>query len=127
MREVLLPRSVANANKVVNRVQRIYAPFVPPFAVVVHKGRRSGREYRTPVAAYRFGDRIYIGLPYGRDSDWVRNLTAAGRGGVERLGRAHRITAPRVLTADDAASAEDLPAPVRYMARYVNVLAADID
>lgn len=125
MPKPLMPRSVARFNKVVtNRIQGVYAPYLPPFAVIVHRGRRSGRAYRTPVTAFRSGRRLIVGLPYGRDSDWVRNLLAAGRGGVERLGRARRIGNPRVLT---AAEAGDLPLPGRVAARYMDVLVADIE
>ncbi|MBO2466109.1 nitroreductase family deazaflavin-dependent oxidoreductase [Actinomadura violacea] len=121
----LMPRRLRRINKAVtNRVQGVYAPYLPPLAVIVHKGRTSGREYRTPVTAFRSGGRIIIGLPYGTDTDWVRNLLAAGRGGVERLGRVRRISGPRVLTAADAA---ELPSPIRPVTRYMDVLVADLD
>ncbi|KAB2346097.1 nitroreductase family deazaflavin-dependent oxidoreductase [Actinomadura rudentiformis] len=125
MSRVLLPRSVARFNKVVtNRVQGIWAPYLPPWAVIVHRGRRSGREYRTPVNAFRSGDRLVVGLPYGADSDWVRNLIAEGHGGVERMGRVSRISNPRVL---GESGADELPGPARCAVRYMDVLVADID
>ncbi|TDC45237.1 nitroreductase family deazaflavin-dependent oxidoreductase [Actinomadura sp. KC345] len=125
MAKALIPRQVRGFNKVVtNRVQGVYAPYLPPLAVVVHKGRRSGREYRTPVAAFRSGRSLIVGLPYGSDTDWVRNLLAERRGGVERLGRVRRVGNPRVLT---AAEAGELPSAVRYAARYMDVLVADIE
>ncbi|TDC77771.1 nitroreductase family deazaflavin-dependent oxidoreductase [Actinomadura sp. 7K507] len=125
MAKALIPRQVRSFNKVVtNRVQGVYAPYVPPLAMVVHKGRRSGREYRTPVTAFRSGRSLIVGLPYGADTDWVRNLIAEGRGGVERLGRVRRVGNPRVLTASEAG---ELPAAARYAARYMDVLVADLE
>ncbi|MDL4822154.1 nitroreductase family deazaflavin-dependent oxidoreductase [Actinomadura opuntiae] len=125
MPKPLMPRRLRRINKAVtNRVQGVYAPYLPPLAVIVHKGRTSGREYRTPVTAFRSGDRLIVGLPYGADTDWVRNLLAEERGGVERLGRAHRIVRPRVLSAADA---DDLPTTARYAARYMDVLVADLE
>ncbi|MFA1540099.1 nitroreductase family deazaflavin-dependent oxidoreductase [Actinomadura monticuli] len=125
MRKPLMPSWLPSFNKkVTNRIQGVYAPYLPPLAMIVHRGRRSGREYRTPVTAFRSGGRLIVGLPYGRDTDWVRNLLAEGRGGVERLGRVRRITAPRVLTPAEAA---ELPAPGRFAARYMDVLVADIE
>ncbi|MFD0688316.1 nitroreductase family deazaflavin-dependent oxidoreductase [Actinomadura fibrosa] len=125
MPPALLPRSVARFNRVVtNRVQGVYAPYLPPLAVVVHRGRGSGREYRTPVVAFRSGDRLIIGLPYGTDTDWVRNLLAAGQGGIERLGRARRIARPRVVTSADGL---DLPPAARHASRYMALLIADIE
>ncbi|MBD2898777.1 MULTISPECIES: nitroreductase family deazaflavin-dependent oxidoreductase [Actinomadura] len=125
MPKPLMPRRLRRINKAVtNRVQGVYAPYLPPLAVIVHKGRTSGREYRTPVTAFRSGDRLIVGLPYGADTDWVRNLLAEGRGGVERLGRVRRIARPRVLTAADAA---ELPPAARAVARYMDVLVADLE
>ncbi|TDC61892.1 nitroreductase family deazaflavin-dependent oxidoreductase [Actinomadura sp. GC306] len=125
MAKALMPRGLRKVNKVfTNRVQGVYAPYVPPLAVVVHKGRRSGREYRTPVTAFRSGRTLIFGLPYGADTDWVRNLLAEGAGGVERLGRAKRISRPRVLT---AAEAGELPSAARFAARYMDVLVAEIE
>ncbi len=45
-----IPRRVAQLNRVgLNRLTRRLAPWLPGFGVVVHRGRRSGREYHTPV------------------------------------------------------------------------------
>lgn len=58
-----LSRRVARFNKTVNnRVQGLYAWLLPPWAVILHRGRRSGRSYRTPLLAFRrdrtVGDRL---------------------------------------------------------------------
>ena len=51
-----LSRPVAHFNRVANnRIQGVYAWLVPPWAVILHRGRRSGRAYRTPVLAFRDG------------------------------------------------------------------------
>ena len=50
----------------------------PIFAVVEHRGRKTGRGYRTPVAARRSGDGFTIALAFGAQVDWYRNLVAAG-------------------------------------------------
>ena len=47
-------------------------------AVVHHVGRRSGRRYRTPVVAQPIRGGFVIPLPYGTDTDWCRNVRAAG-------------------------------------------------
>jgi deazaflavin-dependent oxidoreductase (nitroreductase family) len=98
-----LPRGLARFNKVVtNRIQGTYAWLLPPYAVVIHRGRRSGRPYRTPVLAFTRGDRLAIPVLYGEDSDWVRNLVSAGRGEVVRGGRRHGLLAPRLVDAAEA-------------------------
>lgn len=90
-------RRLAHFNKsVTNRVQGQWAWLLPPWAVVLHKGRRSGREYRTPVMALLRGGQLKICVLYGTESDWVQNLLAAGGGEVVRCGRTYRFTEPRV-------------------------------
>lgn len=92
-----IPYAVARLNKVgLNRVTRHVAPWVPGFGVIVHRGRRSGREYRTPVNVFLREDRYVFALTYGPETDWVKNVLAAG--GCELLTRGHRVrlTAPRV-------------------------------
>lgn len=98
-----LSRRVARFNKVVtNRLQRVYAWLVPPWAVIVHRGRRSGRRYRTPVLAFRQERTLVIALLYGEESDWLRNLQAAGGGRVVRMGRIFELCAPRVVDTSTA-------------------------
>jgi hypothetical protein len=49
-----LSRGFARFNKrATNRIQGLYAWLLPPWAVILHRGRRSGREYRTPLFAFR--------------------------------------------------------------------------
>src|SRR5205823_6577715 len=47
-------------------------------SVVRHVGRTSGREYQTPVHAVATADGFAVALPYGPDSDWVKNVRARG-------------------------------------------------
>jgi deazaflavin-dependent oxidoreductase (nitroreductase family) len=96
----LLGRRVARFNKqVTNRLQGTWAPYVPPYAVVIHEGRKSGRTYRTPVVAFMGGGQVAIPLPYGDRADWVSNLLAAGGGSLVRGGRKLRLGDPHVVDA----------------------------
>jgi deazaflavin-dependent oxidoreductase (nitroreductase family) len=72
-----------------------------PVAVVEHRGRRSGRRYRTPVLAFRVDGGWVIALLYGADRDWVRNVLAAGSCVLERGGRRVELIDARVLDASD--------------------------
>ena len=98
-----VPRVVARLNKYTNNpIQRTWAPYLPPWALIRHIGRRSGREYSTPVISARAGDDLYVAVLYGEGSDWVRNLIEAGGGQVERAGHTYDLVAPEVRDADDA-------------------------
>ena len=65
-----------------------------PFVVIEHVGRRSGRTYRTPLMAYRHGDRVTIALTYGPDVDWLKNIRAAKHCRMLIGGEVMRLGAP---------------------------------
>lgn len=70
-------------------------------AVIRHVGRRSGRDYRTPVEVI-VGDGGYvIALPYGVTADWVRNVLAAGSATLELRGDELPVEAPQLIELDD--------------------------
>ncbi|GAA2725533.1 carboxymuconolactone decarboxylase family protein [Actinocorallia aurantiaca] len=122
----LAPRWLPALNKrVTNRVQGVWAPYLPPYAVIVHRGRVSGREYRTPVLAVRSGRLLFVALPYGDRTDWVRNLLAEGRGGVERLGRLHRVSGIRVT--DVPTAGELVPRRARRALGLTKILVAEFE
>jgi deazaflavin-dependent oxidoreductase (nitroreductase family) len=88
----VFPRRLATLNRrVTNPLLRPVARLTPPFAVVEHRGRSTGRPYRTPVFAFRRGDEVVIVLSYGRNSHWVGNLKAAGQGGLIRGTRRYKL------------------------------------
>lgn len=93
-----MPRGLARFNRrVTNHITRRIAGWLPGFAIVIHTGRRSGRTYRTPVNAFRDGDKYRIALTYGADSDWVRNVMAAGGCEIESQRRRISLTQPRII------------------------------
>ncbi len=99
-----LSRGVARFNKrVTNRIQGVYAWLVPPWAVIIHRGRRSGHQYRTPLFAFRRGRTLVIALLYGEESDWLRNLRKGG-GHVIRAGRTFRVGPPEIIPTRAAGS-----------------------
>jgi len=57
--------------------------------MLFHRGRRSGREYRTPVKVFRHRGDYVITLPYGSRADWVANVLAAG--GCDLVVRGQRV------------------------------------
>jgi deazaflavin-dependent oxidoreductase (nitroreductase family) len=114
-----LPKGLARFNRVAtNRVVGPVAGRLPGFAVVTHVGRRSGRRYSNPVNMFRRGDRYVIALTYGADSQWVRNVLAAGEAEVETRGRRIRLVDPEVVH-DETRSL--VPAPVRPVLRAIDV------
>lgn len=91
-------RRLARFNRTVtNRILGPLASFVPGMGVIVHTGRTSGRQYRTPVLIFQRGDRYVIALTYGPETDWVRNVLAAGGCTLETRGHTVRLTRPRLF------------------------------
>jgi len=76
---------------------RLVAGRLPPFAIVRHRGRVTGRDYATPVVAFGTNDGLVFGVLYGTSSDWVRNLLVAGRATIKRRGHTHEYEQPRLL------------------------------
>ena len=70
--------------------------WLPGFAIVIHRGRKSGKEYRTPVNAFRTKEGYRIALTYGAGSDWVRNVLAAGGCELVVRGKRMRMGEPRL-------------------------------
>lgn len=71
-------------------------------AAIGHTGWRTGRRYATPVVAERVDGGFVIPLAYGTGVDWLRNVFAAGRAGLEVSGESFAVTEPRVIGADEA-------------------------
>ena len=118
-----LSRGVARFNKrVTNRIQGVYAWLVPPWAVILHRGRRSGREYRTPLFAFRRDRLLVIALLYGEESDWLRNLRNGGH--VIRAGRTFVVGPPEIVETSAAGSLlARLSRPERAYCRLAEKLA----
>jgi deazaflavin-dependent oxidoreductase (nitroreductase family) len=67
-------------------------------AQIHHVGRRSGRHYVTPVGAKLAGaDVIVVPLTFGNQSDWARNVRAAGSCEVRLGGMTYHGVRPEVL------------------------------
>ena len=93
-----LPRGLAAFNRrVTNRVTRPLARRLPGFGIIVHRGRRSQREYRSPVNVFVAAGGYAVALTYGADSDWVKNVLAAGGCELVTRGRTVRLTAPELF------------------------------
>jgi deazaflavin-dependent oxidoreductase (nitroreductase family) len=113
-----LPQSLARFNrKYTNRLTGPVAGHLPGFGVVVHRGRRTGRTYRTPVNVFRRPGGFELALTYGA-GDWSRNVLAAGGATLVTRGAEHAVTNPRLVHDPDRAG---LPAPVRAILRRIGV------
>jgi deazaflavin-dependent oxidoreductase (nitroreductase family) len=114
-----LSKRVAHFNKrVTNRLTRHVAGWMPGFAIVSHVGRRSGRSYQTPVNVFRVADGYLFALTYGRESDWVRNVVAAGRCEITSRRKRMELVNPTLFTDP---TRRDVPVPARWILGVIDV------
>lgn len=83
----------------------------PTVSVLTHRGHRSGRMYSTPVSALPRGGFFWIGLAFGEEAGWTRNVLAAGECGLRYRGADYRLVEPVVV--QRAAATSQLPAVLR--------------
>ncbi|HJU10131.1 MAG TPA: nitroreductase/quinone reductase family protein [Candidatus Binataceae bacterium] len=96
-----LPHWLARFNfHITNHFTSPLAKRVSGWGVVVHTGRTTRRQYRTPVFVFRHGDRFIMALTYGRESQWVRNVLAQGGCELETEGSKFLLSHPRLFHDD---------------------------
>lgn len=97
-----ITKRIAVFNKyVTNRLFLLFAGWMPPLAIVNHKGRNTGRRYRTPIMAFPTETGFVFALTYGRNVDWVKNLMASDCGSLEYKGAETSIYGIRFGKYDD--------------------------
>jgi deazaflavin-dependent oxidoreductase (nitroreductase family) len=82
---------------VTNRITSRFANRLPGFGILTHVGRKSGRLYRTPVNVFRAPEGFLIALTYGRESEWVKNVMAAGTCQLETRRLLYQLSAPTIV------------------------------
>jgi len=84
---------------------------MPIWAVIRHRGRKSGTAYETPIAVVPTTSSaiVMIGLPWGAHTNWARNVVAAGGATLRWKARDVEVVHPRII---DGAEAERLAKPV---------------
>jgi deazaflavin-dependent oxidoreductase (nitroreductase family) len=103
---------------VFNRFSRLFAGRLPGFAILINKGRRSGKTYETPINVFRHGDHYVFALTYGSDVQWLKNVLAAGRVTMISRGRRIELVEPELIVDP---TRKLVPAPVRIMLRFDRV------
>jgi deazaflavin-dependent oxidoreductase (nitroreductase family) len=92
------------------RIVRFVAAFVNPLVLLIagrrwmpvvgilrHRGRRSGRNYATPIGMRPLGDGFVIPRTFSENAAWYLNIKAAGGATVRYLGRTYELVDPQVV------------------------------
>jgi deazaflavin-dependent oxidoreductase (nitroreductase family) len=117
---VPLTNTIARANRyITNPIIRTFAGRIPPFAILYHRGRTSGRVYQTPIMVFPTEDGFIIALTYGTGGDWQKNVFHAGGCYLRYKSKRHRLDRPEIV--EGAAGMAYMPAVVRFALTRVNV------
>jgi deazaflavin-dependent oxidoreductase (nitroreductase family) len=88
-----------------------------PFAVVRHVGRRSGKQYETPIIVQPADDGFVFELTYGPDVDWYKNILAAGGCSILWHGQTYMIN--KIEPLDTETGRATFPLPERLILRVL--------
>ena len=99
-----------------NRITGLFAGWLPGFGILTHVGRKSGKVYRTPVNVFRVPTGFIIALTYSSQSEWVKNVLAAGGCELQTRGSKYQLSAPNVVRDPRR---RRFPIPVRIVLRIV--------
>lgn len=85
--------------------RQYFNPFAMSFAgrpgdfwsVILHTGRRSGKQYTTPVAARLHEGSVIIPLPYAKKTDWALNVMAISKGTLIHQGKVYSVSQPEII------------------------------
>jgi deazaflavin-dependent oxidoreductase (nitroreductase family) len=102
----------------VNPITRLVAGWLPFFAVITYRGRKSGKAYHTPMNLFRHGDEYVFALTYGKDVQWVQNVLASGELEARTMGRTIHLTDPLLI---EDPSPRLMPQPVRFFLGLIRV------
>ena len=80
-----------------NRITGLFAGWLPGFGILTHVGRKSGKVYRTPINVFRASNGFIIALTYSSQSEWVKNVLAAGGCELQTRGKKYQLSAPNVM------------------------------
>ena len=99
-----------------NRITSLFAGWLPGFGILTHVGRKSGKVYRKPINVFRASNGFIIALTYSSQSEWVKNVLAAGGCELKTRGKKYQLSAPKVVRDP---TRRRFPIPVRTVLRVV--------
>ena len=103
---------------ILNRFTRLFIHRVPGFAIINHRGRKSGEIHRTPMNVFRDGDDYLFALTYGSGVQWVKNIMAAGEADLRIGDKTIHLTGPELFIDPKRRL---MPLPVRFMLGVMRV------
>ena len=101
-----------------NPLSRLVVGWLPGFGLLRYRGRKSGKEYRTPMNVFRRADTMFFALTYGSDVQWVKNILASGECTVRTMGRDVHLVEPELYVDPRR---RDMPLVIRPFLGFMRV------
>jgi hypothetical protein len=89
------------------------------FAVLSHRGRKTGRTYRIPIIAEPAYGGFVVALTYGRKTDWLANVFSAGGCSLKWKNREYALNRPEYI--EPAAGLKAFPSAFRGGLRLMGI------
>jgi len=105
-------------NRFVNPITRHFAEWLPGFAIITYRGRKTGRVYQLPINIFHRQGAYVAFLTYGSGAQWVQNVLAQGGCEMRQRGRTTRLVDPELIV-DPTRSL--VPRPIRFVGRLAHV------
>jgi deazaflavin-dependent oxidoreductase (nitroreductase family) len=102
--------------RLINPVARRFAGVMPGFGLLTYRGRKTGRVYELPINVFEIGEHFIFVLTYGSESQWVKNVLAAGECDMRVRGRDVHLVEPELIANPPW---ELIPWPARLIERVV--------
>lgn len=115
-----IPKAIARFNRfVTNPILGLVSGWAPGFAIIRHRGRRSGKIYTTPVNIFAVDGGFIVALTYGANVDWVKNVISAGVCSIRHRREEIALVDPAFVSTAEGLAA--MPLVVRTLLGLLNV------
>ena len=104
--------------RLVNPLTRLFAGWMPGFGLLTYRGRTTAHIYKLPMNVFMRGEHYIFVLTYGSQSEWVKNVLAAGECEIRVRGRDVRLVQPELIVNPPW---ELIPWPARFIERMAGV------
>src|SRR2546421_1204551 len=112
-------RAIRFVARIVNPAVMLIAGrrWMPIVGILLHRGRRSGRVYATPLGMRPLADSFVMPLTFSAQAGWYQNVVAAGAAQVTYGGETYDVGGPGGIHyhTPQAALSPHHPAPVRLL------------
>ncbi|MBN1438805.1 MAG: hypothetical protein JW929_05275 [Anaerolineales bacterium] len=120
LKQAILDRVRVMNKRYTNKLMiRIAGKSFGHFAILTHKGRKTGKRHRIPIIAEPAEGGFVFALTYGRKVDWAANVLARGGCSLVWKNREYALADPKFIGPQTALKA--FPPALRTALRFARI------